>query len=75
MHYPRNFLYGKMVAGREQLLGEENVYMLEGVYILAVILGKKGQDEDALALFEKAYVGTKTLVGAEHPDTKELQGG
>jgi tetratricopeptide (TPR) repeat protein len=61
-----------LVAESEMLLGLEKFDALVAVHTHADILPRQERFEEALTLYERAYVGTEKCCGADHPDTKEF---
>jgi tetratricopeptide (TPR) repeat protein len=62
----------QMIDEREKLLGLDDLDTLIGYHTLAEILTKQEQFKLALEMYEKAYVGTNTKLGPDHPDTVEF---
>ena len=58
-----------IIGTRERLNGTEDDMTLWSIHTLAEILDQQGQYQEALSLYERAYVGTEKRVGASHSNT------
>ncbi len=62
----------RLIAERETLLGPDHFDTLVGFHTMAKILTQQERFEEAVPLYEKAYVGLEKAHGSEHPNAQEF---